>query len=50
MTDNEAAVATSHEAQKHTDGREARAADDFYHDRPAGGATRLYDGGHDPRP
>jgi hypothetical protein len=50
MTDNEAAVATSHDAQNRTDGREARAADDFYHDRPAAGATRLYDGGHDPRP
>jgi len=41
MTDNEAAVATSHEAQNRTDGREARTADDFYHERPAAGATRV---------
>lgn len=34
-------------AQSGQDDVEAQAADDFYHDRPAAGATRVVDGGYD---
>jgi hypothetical protein len=35
--------------QSGQDGLEAQAADDFYHDRPAAGATRVIDTGYDPQ-
>ena len=41
---------TADEAQTATDELEARAADDFYHDRPLEDATHVFDAGRDARP
>jgi hypothetical protein len=38
------------EAHAATDELEARAADDFYHDRPLEDATHVFDAGQDARP
>ena len=40
---------TADEAQTATDELEARAADDFYHDRPLEDATHVFDAGRDAR-
>jgi hypothetical protein len=46
----EGADATADEAQTATDELEARAADDFYHDRPLEDAAHVFDPGRDGRP
>ena len=47
---SDAADATADEAHSSTDEIEARAADDFYHDRPLEDATHVLDAGQDARP
>ena len=46
---DQARAATARLARESQDDLEARAADDFYHDRPASGATQVFDGGNDSR-
>ena len=47
---SESAETRADEAQTATDELEARAADDFYHDRPLEDAAHVFDPGRDARP